>query len=77
MGEVYRAKDTTVLVKVGVALTRRARCRLTRLARLRREAHLLASLNHVNTASIHSLESPSRARMLAGAKKDNRADLAG
>jgi Tol biopolymer transport system component len=57
MGEVYRATDTTlgrdVAIKVlpaEVAGTPR------RLARFRREAHLLASLNHPGIAVIYGLE---------------------
>ena len=57
MGEVYRARDTKlnreVALKVlpsGVALDP------DRLARFKREAHMLASLNHPNIAAIHGFE---------------------
>jgi eukaryotic-like serine/threonine-protein kinase len=57
MGEVYRARDTKlgrdVAIKVlpeGFALDPE------RLARFKREAQLLASLNHPNIAAIHGLE---------------------
>jgi hypothetical protein len=57
MGEVYRAKDPKlgreVAIKVlpaGVAQD------AERLARFKREAQLLASLNHPNIAAIHGLE---------------------
>jgi serine/threonine protein kinase len=57
MGEVYRARDRRldrdVAVKVlPVALAVDAE----RIARLEREARLLASLNHAHIATIHSLE---------------------
>jgi serine/threonine protein kinase len=57
MGEVYRARDTKlnreVALKVlpsGVALDP------DRLARFKREAQMLASLNHPNIAAIHGFE---------------------
>jgi serine/threonine protein kinase/Tol biopolymer transport system component len=57
MGEVWQARDTRlgrdVALKVlpdGLAQN------ADRLARFRREAHLLASLNHPNIAAIHGLE---------------------
>src|ERR1700716_2203456 len=57
MGEVYRARDTKlnreVALKVlpsGVALD------ADRLARFKREAQMLASLNHPNIAAIHGFE---------------------
>jgi serine/threonine-protein kinase len=57
MGEVYRARDTEldrhVALKVQLdALTRDPE----RLARFRREAQVLASLNHANIAAIYGLE---------------------
>src|SRR5881397_4120436 len=57
MGEVYRARDTTlnrdVAIKVlPVAFASDAE----RLARFTREAQTLASLNHPNIAHIHGLE---------------------
>ena len=57
MGEVYRAKDTKLGREVAVKVLPEA---LTqdpeRLARFRREATLLAALNHPHVASIYGLE---------------------
>ena len=57
MGEVYRARDTRlerdVAIKILPADVSEAP---ERLARFRREAHLLASLNHTNIAAIYGLE---------------------
>jgi len=65
MGEVYRATDTKlrrdVAIKVlpeGFAQDRE------HLARFEREAHLLASLNHPNIASIYGLEEDDGKRCL-------------
>jgi len=57
MGEVYRAHDPRL--KRDVAIKVLAEAFATdpeRLARLEREAHLLAALNHPNVATIHGLE---------------------
>jgi eukaryotic-like serine/threonine-protein kinase len=57
MGEVYRATDTNL--KRDVALKVLPESLVTdanRLARLQREAELLASLNHTNVAQIYGLE---------------------
>jgi serine/threonine protein kinase len=57
MGEVYRAHDTTlnrdVAIKVLPAAFAQDR---ERVARFRREAQVLASLNHPNVAGIYGLE---------------------
>jgi serine/threonine-protein kinase len=57
MGEVYRARDTTldrdVAIKVLPSLFTRDR---RRIERFEREARLLASLNHPNIATIHGIE---------------------
>ena len=57
MGEVYRARDTTlgreVAIKVLPALLTSDPARL---ARLEREARVLATLNHPNIATIHGIE---------------------
>ena len=57
MGEVYRANDLKLGRDVALKLLRRDfGADPERLERLRREAHLLASLNHPNVASIYGLE---------------------
>jgi serine/threonine protein kinase len=57
MGEVYRARDTKlnrdVALKVLPDLFRRDH---TRLARFKREAQILASLNHPHIAAIYGME---------------------
>ena len=57
MGEVYLAEDTNLPRKVALKfLTEQFTRDEERLSRFRREARLLASLNHVGIAAIHSLE---------------------
>jgi Tol biopolymer transport system component len=57
MGEVYRATDTKLGREVALkVLPIEVRQDPSRLARFRREARLLASLNHLNVAAIHGLE---------------------
>jgi len=57
MGEVYRATDTKLGRDVALkVLPSDVRHNPARLARFRREARLLASLNHPNVAAIHGLE---------------------
>ncbi len=57
MGEVYRATDTRLRREVAIkTLPTEVAADPERLARFQREAHLLASLNHPNIASIHGLE---------------------
>jgi serine/threonine-protein kinase len=57
MGEVYRARDTALKRDVAIkVLPQEFITDEESLARLEREAHLLASLNHPNIATIHSLE---------------------
>jgi len=65
MGEVYRAHDTKLRREVALKLLP-AELALDpeRLARLQREAHLLAALNHPNIAAIHSLEQHEDTRFL-------------
>jgi Tol biopolymer transport system component len=57
MGEVYRARDTTLNRDVAVKVLPAAVSGDTeRLARFQREAQSLAALNHPNIAHIHGLE---------------------
>ncbi len=57
MGEVWRARDTALQREVALKLLPAALARdAERIARFRREAKLLASLNHPNIAAIYGLE---------------------
>jgi serine/threonine protein kinase/Tol biopolymer transport system component len=57
MGEVYRARDTTLGREVAVkVLPTIFTSDAERLARFEREARLLAALNHPNIATIHGVE---------------------
>ena len=57
MGEVFRARDTRLNRDVAIKLLPVAFARDgERVARFRREAQLVASLNHPNIAAIHGLE---------------------
>ena len=57
MGEVYRARDTNLRRDVAIKTLRSAlEADPDRLARFRREARVLASLNHANIALIHGFE---------------------
>src|SRR5690349_2100798 len=57
MGEVYRATDTILKRQVALKVLPEALASdAERLARLQREAEVLASLNHPNIAGIHGLE---------------------
>ena len=65
MGQVYRARDTTLERDVAVkVLAAEFVADPGYLARLEREARLLAGLNHPNIAIIHSLEQTADRRFL-------------
>ena len=56
MGEVYRARDTTLGREVAIKLVNPSFCGdPDSLSRLRREARALASLNHPHVATVHEL----------------------
>jgi serine/threonine protein kinase len=60
MGEVYRARDTRLNRDVALKVLSNAfLLDPDRLARFKREAQLLASLNHPNIAAIHGFEESS------------------
>src|SRR5437764_7238373 len=57
MGEVYRARDEKLNRDVAIKILPEALAQDSdRLARFKREAQVLASLNHPNIASIYGLE---------------------
>ena len=65
MGEVYRARDTSLHRDVAVKVLPDAFLNdPDRLARFRREAQMLASLDHPNIAAIHQLEESNGVRAL-------------
>ncbi|MGH9204356.1 MAG: protein kinase domain-containing protein, partial [Vicinamibacterales bacterium] len=56
MGDVYRARDTTLRRDVAIKVVNPAFCGDDdSLARLRREARALAALNHPHVAVVHEL----------------------
>src|SRR5512144_1500201 len=60
MGEVYRARDTTLNRDVALKILPEAFASdPDRLVRFRREAQTLASLNHPNIAAIYGVEESS------------------
>jgi serine/threonine protein kinase len=66
MGEVYRARDTTLGREVAIKILPAAfSADPDRLARFEREARLLASLNHPNIATIHGLHREGHIQFLA------------
>ena len=65
MGEVYQARDTTLNRKVAIKVLLPAVANdPDRLARFRREAQVLASLNHPHIAQVHGLEDTDGIRAL-------------
>jgi serine/threonine protein kinase len=57
MGEVYRARDTKLARDVALeVLPAGVAADPERVARFRREAHLLAALNHAHIAQVHGFE---------------------
>jgi Tol biopolymer transport system component len=65
MGEVYKARDTMLGREVALkVLPEEFTLDADRLARFKREARLLASLNHPNIAIIHGLEESDGSRAL-------------
>jgi Tol biopolymer transport system component len=65
MGEVYRARDTTLHRDVAIKVLPDLFANdAERLARFTREAQTLAALNHPNIAHIHGLESSGNVRAL-------------
>jgi Tol biopolymer transport system component len=66
MGEVYRARDTRLGRDVAVKLLPESFARdAVRRARFEREAHVLASLNHPNIATLYGLEDLPDGQVLA------------
>ena len=62
MGEVFRARDTRLNREVAIKVLPAAVAHDSeRVARFRREAQILATLNHPNIAAIHGLEETSEA----------------
>jgi serine/threonine protein kinase len=65
MGEVYRARDSTLKRDVAIkALPDEFSRDRDRLIRFQREAEALASLNHANIASIYDLQDVDESRFL-------------
>src|SRR3984893_12758525 len=61
MGEVYKAHDTKLKRDVAIKVLPAAFVNDSdRLSRFQREARILASLNHPNIATLHTLEVPER-----------------
>ncbi len=65
MGEVYRARDTKLGRDVALKILPPAfAADSSRLARVQREAHVLASLNHRGIAAIYGVEESGGTRAL-------------
>ena len=74
MGEVYRARDTKLNRDVAIKILPPAFASdPDRLARFKREAQVLASLNHPNIGAIHGFEDSGR-HPRAGARAGRRTD---
>jgi len=56
MGDVFRARDTKLNREVALKVPRDSPLAHDRLARFRREAQVVASLNHPNIAAIYGFE---------------------
>jgi eukaryotic-like serine/threonine-protein kinase len=71
MGEVYRARDTTLGRDVAIkVLPQAVASEPDRVARFQREAQALAALNHPNIASIYGFEERDKcARIAAGTSR--------
>src|SRR5438270_3481295 len=66
MGEVYRANDTNLDREVAIKVLPDSLARdQERLARFKREAKVLASLNHANIATIYGLEESPQGKAIA------------
>ena len=83
MGEVYRARDTSLGRDVAIKVLPEAFARdPDRLARFEREAHLLASLNHQNIGTIYGIHegtgryrTGTRARWCSSSSKGRRSPI--
>jgi hypothetical protein len=76
MGEVYRARDTRLNRNVAIkVLPDHFTGDAERLARFKREAHVLASLNHPNIAAIYGVEDRPAALVLELVEGPTLADL--
>src|SRR5262245_31437248 len=65
MGEVYRARDPRLRRDVAIkVLPEEFSSNSERVSRFKREAEVLASLNHVNIAAIHDLQEANGSRFL-------------
>src|ERR1017187_10513267 len=65
MGEVYRARDSNLDREVAIKVLPAALAQdPERLARFKREAKVLASLNHPNIAQIYGIEESNSGRAL-------------
>ena len=65
MGQVFRARDTRLNRVVALkAMNELVGLQPENVARLEREAHLLASLNHPNIAAIHGVEEAQGSKFL-------------